>query len=734
MPASGVGDIFSFSVSLISNIALLIALTQVHGLLMRRMEQGKLSDWLRHTLLPGLLYGFVVITGMAAPVVLGPLIFDGRSIVLSLAPVFAGPTAGGIAAVMAAAYRWHIGGPGIYMGIGVILESWLLGSIFYSRFPNPENSKHFYLRLAALQWAVHVVMLALTPLLPADIRAETVHRIFLPVLTIYPLGGVLLGSLLVELKLRAAAEVALRASEKKYRELIDSVPGIIDRWTPDGTLTFMNDYGLQFLGYKAEEIIGKPWSNTLVPETDEDGRKLTELPREISANPDAYRINEHTCILKNGQKAWIRWSNVPIYDDNGRITEFLSIGLDMTDRHNLEKEHQQLEQQLLQAQKMEALGVMAGGLAHDLNNMLVPVVGYAEILLMNETLDEESRRSLEEILHSAERARKLIQQLMAFSRRKSLELREIELNDLASSMTAMLRRLVREDIELQIRPADFPVKVMADSGQLEQVLMNLVVNAVDAMPDGGTLTISVGRVLMREPEVSAHGLSHSGAYGLLTVADSGTGISEEHLSKIFDPFFTTKQPGHGTGLGLAMVYSIIRQHEGTVTVQSTQGKGTTFRILIPEHGSDAAVNEAEPSHTEEHSEPNCPPAGIFGKSLVALVAEDEPSVRMMLVTLLTRMGFEVHTSDSPEACLELAMNLATLDLLVTDMLMPRMNGLQLYESITRQHSQIRTLFVSGHVDQIVQPHLLNSPRTAFLGKPFKRQQLEQVLRRLIENS
>jgi len=266
------------------------------------------------------------------------------------------------------------------------------------------------------------------------------------------------------------------------------------------------------------------------------------------------------------------------------------------------------------------------------------------------------------------------------------------------------------------------------------VLMNLVVNAVDAMPDGGTLTISVGRVLMREPEVSALGLSHSGAYGLLTVADSGMGISEEHLSKIFDPFFTTKQPGHGTGLGLAMVYSIIRQHGGTVTVQSTQGKGTTFRILIPEHGPDAAVNEAELSHTEEHPEPNSKPTGLLGKSLVALVAEDEPSVRMMLATLLTRMGFEVHTSDSPEACLELAMNLAALDLLVTDMLMPHMNGLQLYEAVARRHSQIRTLFVSGHVDQIVQPHLLNSPRTAFLGKPFKRQQLEQVLRRLIENS
>jgi len=736
MPWTGDGGLFSFSISLIYNISLLIALTQAHGLLMRRISRGSLSNHFSRVILPGLLYGVVVVAGMAAPVRLGPgLVFDGRSVVLSLASAFAGPAAGGIAALMAAVYRWHIGGPGVYMGIGVIFESWLLGSIFFNRFADTVQDYRFYARLAMLQWAVHGVMLCMTTLLPGEVRWTTIKHIALPTLTLYPLGGLLLGVLLVESRLRVAAEMALRASEKRYRQLVDSVPGIIDRWTPDGRLTYMNKYGLRFFGYAAEEVLGRPFTQTLLPEVDETGRNLRNLPVEILANPDAYRINEHTCVKKDGSKVWIRWCNMPIRDERGKIVEFLSVGMDLTDQKNLEQERRSLESQLMQAQKMEALGVMAGGLAHDLNNMLVPIVGYAEILLMNESLDEESHTCLEEILHSSERARKLIQQLMAFSRRKSLERRAIDVNDLLSSMMAMLRRLVRENIELVFTPSAVPIQVMADGGQVEQVIMNLVVNAVDAMPDGGVLTILLDSVEMDLEQARLAGLPFPGRYGCVVVRDTGVGIPEEHLARIFDPFFTTKQPGQGTGLGLSMAYSIIRQHGGTLTVHSKPGQGATFRILLPDLETvDMAGSESDTEEQVSGGMSN----GITGKDASELiwtvvVAEDEPSVRQMLLMMLTRMGFNTLTADTPEACLNLALSLDRLDLLVTDVVMPRMNGVQLFEAVRHRHSAVRTLFISGHTDDSIHPETLLSDRTAFLSKPFNKRSLETAIFRLMDS-
>jgi len=734
MPGSGGSDSFSFLVSLVNNIALLIALTQVHGLLMRYLSRAGSSDWLTRIVLPGLLYGCVVVVGMAAPVVFRTgLIFDERSVVLSLASAFAGPWAGGIAAITAMIYRWLIGGPGMYMGIAVILESWLLGTIFYRRFPVPTGDKNFYIHLGVLQWAVHGCMLVMTVLLPADVRWSTVERIVLPTLTIYPMGGVLLGLLLAELRLRAVAEAALQASEKRYRELVDSVPGIIDRWDPDGRLLFMNDFGLRFFGFKAEEILGRPFTETLLPEVDERGRRLSNLPAEICAHPETYRINEHTCQKKNGEKVWIRWSNMPIRDGEGKIVEFLSVGMDLTDQRKLEMERRSLEQQLMQAQKMEAVGVLAGGLAHDLNNMMVPVVGYAEILLMNDALDEESRHALEEILHSAERARKLIQQLMAFSRRKSLDTQEVEMNELLSSMMAMLRRLVRENIELVFLPSPIPVRVMADAGQLEQVIMNLVVNAVDAMPEGGVLTIHLSRLDMGEEQARRMGLSQPGRYGCLVVQDTGVGIAEEHLSRIFDPFFTTKKPGQGTGLGLAMSYSIVRQHGGLITVDSEPGKGTTFRILLPEVHTEGIAEEPPIDFAEASKQTT---AGMLGKdaagqAMTVVVAEDETAVRQMLVTLLTHMGFAVYTAETPEACLNLALSRDKVDLLVTDVLMPRMNGLQLNDAIRNRHPYMKTLFISGHTEDMIHPEMLSASGAAFLQKPFRRKQLEWAIARLM---
>ncbi len=375
-----------------------------------------------------------------------------------------------------------------------------------------------------------------------------------------------------------------------------------------------------------------------------------------------------------------------------------------------------LEEQLVHAQRLESVGRLAGGIAHDFNNLLAPILAYAEMAVDALPEDEPSREDVAEIIGAAERATRVTRKLLAFSRRQVLDIHTLDLNAVLLSFTRLIRTVIREDIHLALDLSEGPAPISADEGQVEQILMNLILNAQDAMPGGGHLKIRTRRhdVEGSEPELS------EGAYVCLEVSDTGTGMDEGTLALIFEPFFTTKEPNEGTGLGLAMVYGIMHQHGGAVKVDSEPGGGTTFRLYFPasDEMSEGACAEAA-SHTR--------PTG----SERILVVEDETVVRRVLVNMLQRNGYDVLEAGTPSAALEIANDPSVaIDLLVSDVVMPEMSGVELYERIRRLRPGLPVLYVSGYAHDVLTARGVGAAH--LLEKPFSQKAFTTRIRSLLE--
>ncbi len=367
-----------------------------------------------------------------------------------------------------------------------------------------------------------------------------------------------------------------------------------------------------------------------------------------------------------------------------------------------------LEEQFRQAQKMEAVGRLAGGVAHDFNNLLTVITGYSDLLLAGFDLADHQRSALEQVRRSAERGGALTNQLLSFSRKQPLDTRTVRINQLLMHTEKMLRRLIGEDIELVVIPAAGLDAVEADPGRLEQVIMNLAVNARDAMPDGGKLTIETGTVTLSE-SFSARQLGvEPGRYVLLTISDTGVGMNEETLSHLFEPFFTTKKVGRGTGLGLATAYGIIRQSRGAIRFESEAGKGTTASVYLP-----LAIDPSE--ETQE----TAPERFSRGGAETVLVVEDEARVRKLIVDVLSSQGYTVIEATRGEEALRLCKGRkGTIDLAVLDVVMPEMSGPDLGRQIVPACPGIRLLYISGYTDEAVLHHGIPENGSAFLQKPF----------------
>jgi signal transduction histidine kinase/CheY-like chemotaxis protein len=385
-------------------------------------------------------------------------------------------------------------------------------------------------------------------------------------------------------------------------------------------------------------------------------------------------------------------------------------------------ERKTLEEQLFQAQKMEAVGQLAGGVAHDFNNMLTAIGGFAE-LIADAPDDAETRAiAVDGIRTAASRAGDLTRQLLAFSRRQRLEPAIVSLNDTVDHVEPLLRRLLGEHIDLEVHPADDLWPVLADPSQLETVVMNLVINARDAMPDGGTLTIQTANVELDELYAQQHVAVEPGPYAMVSVSDTGQGMDAETQARIFEPFFTTKEVGRGTGLGLSTVYGVIRQSGGTVWVYSEPGAGATFKIYLPRARGNAAERLAEAVVT--------PSTGTE----TILVAEDEPVVRELILVTLERHGYRAVTAaDGSEALAILEREPASFDLLVSDVVMPHMGGLELVKRARRLRPKLRAILVSGYSGRLLPPDSLEQD-IVLLEKPFTGRHLARAVRTVLDRA
>ncbi len=377
--------------------------------------------------------------------------------------------------------------------------------------------------------------------------------------------------------------------------------------------------------------------------------------------------------------------------------------------------------QLTQSQKMEAIGRLAGGVAHDFNNLLTVIIGRLQLLRYGLKAGDPLYREFEVIEQAAFRAATLTRQLLAFSRKQVLQLKALDLNTVVGEVAPMLRRLIGEDIELTVALGSDMGRVMADSGQLEQVLMNLAVNARDAMPSGGRLTLETAKVHLDAAFAGEHPGASYGPHVMVAVSDTGIGMSPDIRAQIFEPFFTTKEVGKGTGLGLSMVYGIVKQHQGYICVESEVGVGSVFRVYLPRAEQPA-----------ESLEPSMAPAGPVGGRETILLAEDEPGVRHVAKKILQSNGYTVLEAEDVEEAVRIADRQGVvIDLLLTDVVMPRLSGPDLANRVTRKHPEARVLYMSGYTDTIVHHGVLD-PGTAFLQKPFTPESLALKVREVLD--
>jgi PAS domain S-box-containing protein len=523
--------------------------------------------------------------------------------------------------------------------------------------------------------------------------------------------GVALGGVMVfrDVTQQKAAEKAVA----KLAAIVSSSCDAITGMTLEQTIFSWNPGAEALYGYAAHEAVGQPMALVVPPDRREELQWLGARVRAGEPVPAFETVRRRN----DGHDVEVMLSASPIRDTGGQVIGAAVIARDIT-------QTKRLEESFRQAQKMEAVGRLAGGVAHDFNNLLTVINGYSSVLLGILHDHDKAKGMVEQIKKCGERAASLTQQLLAYSRKQILQPRELDLNALVSGIDKLLGRLIGEDVELLTLPSARPCRVRADPGQLEQVLMNLAVNARDAMPQGGRLTIQTEHVDLDETYAEQCAEVRPGPYVLLAVSDTGVGMDRTILARIFEPFFTTKEPGRGTGMGLATVYGVVKQSGGHVRVYSEPGHGTTFKIYVPR--LPAERDETLPAPTA---------AELPRGSETILLVEDEEAVRSLAQYLLERAGYKVLTASNGAEALEVrARHSGRVDLLVTDVVMPKMGGQQLAAALRALQSDVRVLYVSGYTEDALLRDGFLEPRTAFLQKPFTLAGLTQKVRDVLDET
>ena len=517
---------------------------------------------------------------------------------------------------------------------------------------------------------------------------------------------------------RKRAEEALRESEEQYRLLAETTRDIIILHDMEGRILYVNQAGLDFAGFEQSEAIGRSVADFI------DAEHLAELAgrrARRAAGDDQTYFYEAEFVDRAGRRVPVEVNSTPILRE-GRVAEILIVARDLTARKRAEEERDRLQEQLLQAQKMEAIGRLAGGVAHDFNNMLQTILGYAEMGLHSTDPSDPLHADLEQIRKAARRSADLTGQLLAFARRQMITPKVLDLNETVDGMIQMLRRLIGEDINLTWLPGPGLWLVRMDLSQIDQILVNLCVNARDAIAGVGEITIETANVVCGEDYCANHMEFLPGEYVMLAVSDDGRGMDRETLNNIFEPFFTTKGLGRGTGLGLSTVYGIVKQNEGFINVYSEPGKGTTFKIYLPRY-----VGEIGEGQTASVGEIR------YGRGETILLVEDEPGILDVGQAMLERLGYQVLVAHTPAEALRLAQEHAgEIHLLITDVVIPQMNGAELRDRLRVLRPGIKTLFMSGYTANVIAHRGVLKAGVQFIPKPFSVVALAGKVREALE--
>jgi len=509
----------------------------------------------------------------------------------------------------------------------------------------------------------------------------------------------------------------LSDSEERFRTLTTLAPIGIYLTDSKGSCIYVNSRWCEIAGMDLSEAAGEGWIRGIHPE---DRETVISKWKETVESAGRWEL-EYRFQTPDNQISWVYGLATPLLDEAGRVVRYVGINMDITERKQSEEEKEKLQAQLLQAQKMEAIGHLAGGVAHDFNNILSAIVGYAHVTLMKMKKDDPLRNNIDQILASSERAGNLTKSLLAFSRKQVMQMTRINISDVVLGMTRILDRIIGEDIYLKVNTADHGLMVSADVHQIEQVLMNLATNARDAMPEGGTLTVTTDEFEIDDEYVRMHHEGQAGKYAVLTVSDTGTGMDEKTKEYIFDPFFTTKEVGKGTGLGLAMIYGTIKQHNGFINFYSEPGKGTTFRIYLPLSVSEGIVTE--------NSTADSIPSGTE----TVLLVEDDEAVRSATKGLLKAFGYTVLEAGDATQAVDIYMtNKEIIQLVITDMIMPGRSGKELHNELVKITGDIKMLFVSGYPADMLAKKEIADNEINFISKPFKPDMLLRKVREVLD--
>ena len=532
---------------------------------------------------------------------------------------------------------------------------------------------------------------------------------------------------------RKQAEAALLAERRYLTDIIDSLPDptfIIDN---DRRIVVWNRAIEEMTKVKREDLLGKGDYAYSVPFYGErrpilvDLLNITDTEMEsaystVRRSDDKVYAEAFIQNLNDGNGAYLWGVTAPLYDQSGLRIGAIEVIKDITELKKSEKTTIQLQEQLLQAQKIESVGRLAGGVAHDFNNMLGVIIGHAELAQSQLEKTQPLFHNLEEIRKAAQRSADLTRQLLAFARKQPIVPESVDLNKTIEGMLAMLRRLIGEDILLDWKPGNNLGLINIDPSQLNQIIVNLCVNARDAITDTGTVSIETDSIATDETFCRTHSDFSPGEYVLLTVSDNGCGMGKEALAHLFEPFYTTKEMGKGTGLGLAMIHGIVKQNKGVIQVQSEPALGSTFKIYFPKCEKDIAVMPTRDSTN----------VAMRGNESILLV-EDEPMVLGMTTTMLELQGYKVIPAKTPDAALRLASEHAgTIHLLITDVVMPEMNGRDLAKKLSALYPNLKCLFMSGYTANVIAHHGVLDEGVYFIQKPFELKDLTNKIRNVLE--